>query len=151
MLLTVLILGILLRSQANHSEFWILAWPGTIFHELSHYLVGMILGARPTTISLVPSAVESTGWQTHGYVEFDNLNWFNALPTALAPMLGFVAALAVGAHLSWNMTWSNLALWWICVALVSQSWPSRTDWRAAFSSWPGIAFYSSLSAAVVWW
>lgn len=141
MLLTLLILGVLLRKQAEHPVFWVVAWPGTLVHELSHYLVGLVLLARPNNISLLPS----NGGTVHGYVEFDNLAWYNALPTALAPLLGFVAALAIVPHLTWSMAWSNLGLWWVAVCLVSQSWPSHTDWNAAFSSWPGVAFYATIA------
>lgn len=140
MILLILSLGVLLRTQAHHPGFWLVAWPGTAFHELSHYVVGMVLGARPSHISLLPSSDGTV----HGYVTFENLAWYNALPTALAPLMGFVAALALMPHLTSDMTWSNAGLWWVTIALVSQSWPSNTDWRAAFVSWPGLAFYAGL-------
>ncbi len=148
MLILLIVLGILLRTQSNHPVFWLMAWPGTAFHELSHYVVGFLLGARPTQISILPST-GSSGNQVHGYVEFDNLSWYNALPTALAPLLGFIAAMMLATKLTWAMTWTNVALWWVCVAMISQCWPSNADWKVAFCSPVGLVFYGALATAVV--
>ena len=46
---------------------------GTIFHELIHYIFGLILGARPTRFSLLPKATES-GYVL-GSVSFCRIAW----------------------------------------------------------------------------
>ena len=63
----------------------LLVWPGTLLHELSHWLVALVLGGRPSSLSVVPSRTER-GWRL-GAVGVRNVRWFNALPIGAAPLL----------------------------------------------------------------
>lgn len=74
-----------------------LALPATVLHELSHYLVALISGGRPTSFSIIPrsQSIEISGgtrkvW-TLGSVGF-HPNMVSAVPTALAPLLYLPAA-----------------------------------------------------------
>ena len=102
--------------------------PSTFLHELSHWLVAVVLGARPSFPSLLPKKMEGNYWVL-GSVEFQ-CNPFTAALIALAPLWllgGFVAFMLLeGWHLS--------ADWWVGVlmgVMLVGSFPSRTDWAIA--------------------
>lgn len=77
----------LVLSKAKGSLLvFILNLPGTILHELLHFFIGMILLAKPVSFSIIPKRDPSGGWVL-GSVGFNGLNQFNALPTAMAPLL----------------------------------------------------------------
>lgn len=141
MMIVAMILAALLHRSRERELFWVLAWPGTVLHEVCHLTVGFVLGAQPMKFSVFPQPREAGG-RTHGYVEFGNIAWFNAAPVALAPLLGLGLAFVLSSQLTWQLTWSNLLLWWVCVSTFCQSWPSRQDWRVAVQSPVGLALYA---------
>lgn len=103
-------LAVFFRKIVNKSPLWlnlILNVPGTIGHELCHALVGAIFRADVATINLIPKV--SAGSITYGYVTFNNLNNFNALPVAMAPFLLLLVPF-VSFELIINY---NLDIYWI--------------------------------------
>src|SRR5208282_1833152 len=63
----------------------LISLPGTALHELSHFLIGSVLLAKPVSVSLIPKR-KGNGWQL-GAVEFTGLNIINAAPVAYAPLI----------------------------------------------------------------
>jgi len=63
----------------------LLSLVGTTGHELCHAAVGWVLGAKPTSFSLLPRR-EGNVWVL-GSVGFRNLTLWNAAPVAFAPLL----------------------------------------------------------------
>jgi hypothetical protein len=59
--------------------------PGTILHELTHLIMGFLLGARPAKFSIVPRRKD--GGLVLGHVLFARLRWWNAAPVCMAPLL----------------------------------------------------------------
>lgn len=84
----LLILFFYLLLQAARSSAWrlaLLALPGTLAHELAHFVVGLFLLAQPTRFSVWP---KRTGNRlTLGAVTFRNINLLNGMFVALAPLL----------------------------------------------------------------
>lgn len=124
----VLLFLFVLRSL----DWWIVVsfarFPGTVAHELCHYVVGFLLNARPTRIVLWPVRVGNR--LVLGEVGFSNLTWYNAAPTGMAPLLL--------APVVWNLSrptgsgWHNLTLAWFEAVLLASALPSATDFRIAF-------------------
>src|SRR6266568_7257714 len=82
----VLIFYALLRAVRN--SMWriaLLSLPGTIAHELTHFVVGLLLLAKPRGFSIWPTAEGST-WRL-GAVSFGNIGLLNGGFVALAPLL----------------------------------------------------------------
>ncbi len=126
----------------------LLAWPGTVLHELSHWLVAMLTGGRPTSLSLVPSRTER-GWRL-GAVGIGSVRWFNALPIGIAPLL--LAPLAWIA-LSYSTrfaaaTWQHWAALYVAVAAAASCLPSLADWKIVFSRPIGLLLYVALAVGV---
>jgi hypothetical protein len=120
---------------------------GTICHELAHFCVGLLTLARPRSFSVVPRR-SGNEWRL-GAVAFANLRWYNAAPTALAPLLILAIPLAVAAWRvaqPWSFRWADLAIALLLAPQLLSFWPSRQDWRIAVASWP----YLLLAGAGYW-
>jgi hypothetical protein len=116
-------------SRLGMWPYALIAFPGTLAHELAHYLVAKLLAAKPSFPSLVPQRSEH-GWRL-GSVGF-RAGWLRSVPIALAPLallpLGLVYGVLFLAPASWPMTALHA---WIMAALLSASLPSRADFRIA--------------------
>jgi hypothetical protein len=75
---------LLLRARASIWRLALLALPGTFAHELAHFVVGLLLLAKPAGFSLRPKRSDH-GW-TLGSVSFRGINVFNGAFVALAPI-----------------------------------------------------------------
>lgn len=147
LVLLLLLTVALVRSSLHPTIFALVAWPGTVAHELAHALVGFILGAKPREFSLFPKSLGNGQWQL-GAVGFVGLRWWNTPWTAMAPML--LAPLSVWAATAWAYpTWlagdALGALWrlLICALVLQASWPSATDFKLAA---PGIGILLVVAA-----
>jgi hypothetical protein len=120
-----------------HPIFFIFTAAGTLCHELAHFCVGLLVGAEPTGLTIIPRRT-GRDWQL-GSVTFANLRWFNAAPSALAPLLVLLVPFAVAAwrtRTGWRFEPLDLALAWLLAPQFLSFWPSTTDWRLAARSWP---------------
>lgn len=123
----------------------LLAWPATIVHELSHFIVGVLLQARPVGFSVIPKR-SATGW-TLGEVRFSDLGPFNTIPVAMAPLL---IMLPVAVWMSTALPCPFLPGHALGVAeLLLGCWPSPQDWRLAGRSLFVLAFIGVLSYLLV--
>lgn len=140
----------LVRASWHPTVFAFVSWPGTLAHELSHAGIGLVLGAKPCTFSLLPKNLGDGRWQL-GAVGFSGLRWWNAPWTALAPMLLAPLALVLTTHWAYPAWESGNLLGgaWrlgLCTLLLQASCPSSTDLRIAA---PGILVLGAL-AVVLW-
>src|SRR6185369_8396183 len=79
--------AMLIIYLSRYAGMWIYALtalPGTLAHELAHFVVAFVLGARPAFPSLLPVRTQR-GWQL-GSVQF-RVGQARALPIAMAPLL----------------------------------------------------------------
>jgi hypothetical protein len=123
----------------------VVALPGTVLHELAHFMIALILGARPTFPDLIPRRTER-GWQL-GEVRF-RPGPVRTVFVALAPLL--LAPLA----LWWACAYLARADWpwyvlhvWIVAALLHACLPSRTDWRLALPALVVVAIIALVALA----
>lgn len=136
--LAAIFFALLLIRFARHAGMWIyavVALPGTAVHELAHFVVAFVLGARPSFPSLIPVRTEG-GWRL-GEVRF-RPGRLRAMFVGLAPILlapiALWWAMTMLVHVSWPLYAFHV---WIVAALLSACWPSKADWRLAF---PAIAW-----------
>lgn len=142
----------LVRCSLHPTVFALVAWPGTVAHELSHFLVGKILGGKPSSMSLWPKSLGNGRWQL-GSVSFTDLKWWNAPWTALAPML--LAPVSLLLVLTWlypawlagDLRSAALALY-VCATLLQASWPSSQDFEVAL---PGLIVIAAALGLCIWW
>ncbi len=134
-----------------HPLFFVFSAVGTLCHELAHFSVGLLLGAEPTGLSIIPRRTGRT-WEL-GSVTFANLRWYNAAPAALAPLLVLMVPLAVAwwrTQGAWRFGPSDLALTFLLAPQFLAFWPSPVDWRLALRSWPWLVIGTVTIAALYW-
>ncbi len=141
----------LLRRHAG--LFALAAFPGTFFHELSHFAIGMLFRGHPAGLRILPK--RTGGRISLGSVECTNIRWYNGMFIGLAPLLllpiafGLVLwrlSLAPGLH-------AAEGLWAYFIACLAQaSVPSLQDLRvAAISKWM-LAFLTIAACLIrIWW
>ncbi len=142
-------LAIVIRILAgSHPIFFLFTVAGTICHELAHFLVGFLTGAKPTSLSVIPRRT-GRSWEL-GSVTLSRVRWYNAAPAALAPFLILLIPVAVAwwrTRSAWHFEWLDVAIAFALAPQFLSAWPSRVDWRIAARSWP----YLFIIAGLVWW
>ncbi|WP_323141366.1 hypothetical protein [Massilia phyllosphaerae] len=136
---------------AAHPWFFIFSAAGTLCHELAHFSVGLLLGAKPVGFSIMPRRRGRT-WEL-GSVTFANLRWYNAAPAALAPFLVLLLPLAAAwwrTRGDWRFGPADLALTLLLAPQFLSFWPSPVDWKLARRSWPWLLIVLTTIAILYW-
>jgi hypothetical protein len=132
--------------------FCLISLPGTLGHELLHFMVGTLTLARPVKVSLIPK-FHRDGSATLGLVMFSNIRWYNALWVGFAPLLALPAALWLVYSRSAQIPPVSLheAAWgYIAASLVYSCLPSKADVRIVLSKPVGLMVYSCGAAMLIW-
>lgn len=132
-------LALLIRLLAGtHPVFFLFTLAGTICHELAHFVAGLLLGARPTSFTVIPRR-KGPHWEL-GSVALTRIRWYNAAPVALAPLLTLLLPAGVAwwrtRHPGWHFMLADLGLAFLLAPQFLSFWPSLTDWKIAIKSWP---------------
>ena len=134
-----------------HPVFFLFSAVGTFCHELSHFSVGLPLGAEPVGFTIIPRRNGRT-WEL-GSVSFANLRWYNAAPAALAPFLVLLVPLGVAAWRTgpgWQFGPLDLALAPLLAPQYLSFWPSPVDWRLSVRSWPWLLVIAAGTVLYLW-
>ena len=142
LLILVLIGAVFIKWFEDSDYFWVLAWPGTIMHEILHAVVGFVLLAQPSNFSIIPRRTDM-GMEL-GSVGFDNLTWYNKLPIAMAPLLALPIVFIATSVLEFSATVTGFATVWILASALGQCMPSSQDWRVGLSSPVGVAAWAGV-------
>lgn len=127
-----------------------LSLPGTIAHEMTHFIVGALLLARPSRFSVWPKAVGHS-WQL-GSVSFGNIGLLNGMFVAFAPLLLLPIAWLCLVHVLLPLWNSSRWGWWLLAGYLTANalfaaLPSFQDIRIGARS---LLFYVVIGA-LVWW
>jgi hypothetical protein len=148
---TCILVAMLIIRVSRYAGMWIyalMALPGTVAHELAHFIVAWILGAQPSFPALVPTRTQH-GWQL-GSVAF-RVGHVRAVPIALAPLV--LAPLALW-WAGWFLHGATLPLYglhiWMIAALLTASLPSKTDVKLALPALT-ILLVVGLVLCAIWW
>jgi len=160
-ILLVIVLAFIQGRIGRYGTFWqiLYALPGTFLHELSHFLVALVTGGRPTGFSIIPRPQDCLmgdgtlrrRW-TLGSVTIANPGMIAAFPTAMAPLLLNLAAWQL--YTRWFSWFPRdpahiLVLYGAIYLLVSGSVPSCQDLKVACSSIVGLVLYGLLLALAI--
>ncbi len=134
------------RSALLHA---LLVLPGTLLHELAHWIIATLLGGQPTSLSVVPGRTEH-GWRL-GSVGIARVRWFNALPIGLAPLLlAPIAVLAlIHASRADAASWVHWALLYVASSAAVSCLPSLQDLKVVASRPLGALLYLAVAAAAI--
>ena len=142
-----------MRLKYNtYSSMWASALvniPGTILHELMHFTVGLLLNARPCNFTIFPRKA-SDGSYVMGSVGFRNVTFYNAVPSAMAPLFLLVIGFMINRYYLpiMPLTAVNYILYVsLQTIIIENAMPSGADFRVAGMYLKGILLYSILFAA----
>jgi hypothetical protein len=146
----VLVAGFAGFLRAVRNSMWQLALfslPGTVAHELSHFIVGAVTLAGPQRVSLWPR--RSSGRWILGFVTFRNVNVLNGAFVALAPLLLLPIAIILFSRVLLPLWVDHQWLWWAIGGYVTATFvlaclPSFQDLAMGARS---ILFYAVLAIA----
>jgi hypothetical protein len=132
--------------------FSLVSLPGTVGHELLHFLVGTLTLAKPVKVSLIPK-FHRDGSATLGFVKFSNIRWYNALWVGFAPLLALPAAVWLVYCRSAQippLSLRELAWSYVAASLTYSCLPSRADVEIVLSKPGGLIFYLGSVAILCW-
>lgn len=154
-LMILLVIILLKMKYATYSNMWLSALiniPGTILHETMHFVVGLILNARPTSYDLIPHRAEDGGGYVMGSVGFRNIQFYNALPSSMAPLL----LLPIGYYFNrWFFHNVDLTLLkysgyiLLQTIIIENAIPSSQDFKVAFLFPLGLLVYGLIGVSVI--
>lgn len=127
---------ILQSSKSNIFSAWIMFLTGTFFHEMAHFLVGLVTFSMPYKFSIIPKKSEDGNGYILGHVKFLNSNWYNIAITSLAPVLLMPLAYFVYDYYFFYFEFNllNFIIWiFLIVSLLFSSIPSSVDIKNIFS------------------
>lgn len=134
-LTTLIMMYAMIRTFHRWAHAYALIWwPGTVAHELSHFIIGLFLGADPVKLCVLPRHNKATGELVLGEVVFNNLRWWNKLPVGIAPLIILtpVGTLLVYKTLSLpQISVESFLLEFAALQCFVGCWPSPTDWAHA--------------------
>jgi hypothetical protein len=146
-LLPTAALAVVIRFlAAKHPFFFLFTLTGTLCHELAHWLVGLVTGARPGGLTVIP--VKRAGHWQLGSVTLTRVRWYNAAPAALAPLLIILIPIAVALWRTgpgWKFQLIDVPIAFALAPQLLSFWPSLIDWRIALRSWPVVLIIAALA------
>ena len=131
---------------ARHPIFFLFTVAGTVCHELAHFVAGLVTGAKPGALTIIPRR-KGRHWEL-GSVTLKRVRWFNAAPAALAPLVIILIPLAVAwwrTRPGWTFALVDIAIAFALAPQFLSFWPSRVDWRIAMRSWPWLCILAPLA------
>lgn len=146
---TILSVVILMRMKyATYRSMWLSALvniPGTLLHEIMHFVVGLFLNAHPCNFNVFPKKNPLTGDYVMGSVGFRNISFYNAIPSSMAPLL----LLPIGFYINRYLlpfiphTLCGYILYVLLqTIIIENAIPSRADFRIAFMFPHGVLLYA---------
>ena len=124
--------------------------PGTILHETMHFIVGLLLNAKPCNFTLMPRRNEN-GY-VMGSVGFTNITFYNAIPSSMAPLM----LLPIGFYLNryflptMTPTVTNYILYVLLqTIIIENAMPSAADFKVARMHFLGIILYAGIAAGLI--
>lgn len=147
-LMILLVIVLLKAKYTTYSNIYMSAIvniPGTFLHETAHFLVGLILNAYPTRFDLFPKKVGDS--YVMGSVGFRNIQFYNAVPAALAPLLLLIAGYYFNMWFFENIKINYInyiGYVFLQTVIIENAVPSSTDFKVAFSYPLSVLLYGSV-------
>ena len=145
----VIVLSSVKRSA--YQSLWLamlINLPGTALHECAHFIVGLFFNAKPVRFSIFPQKKEDR--YVMGQVGFSNLKFYNALPSAMAPLSLLLLAYLLNLHFfeifPFNFA-SYIAYLFLMTVLIENAMPSKMDFVQGFRFISGVLLYAVIILA----
>ncbi|MGH2542941.1 MAG: hypothetical protein ACRDIB_09100 [Ardenticatenaceae bacterium] len=101
-LVTQVVIGFFFRITHNPAlamlTYALIVWPGTVLHELAHWVVARLLGVRARLPYLLPSGMDKQGRMVLGHVVVQRSDVIRRALIGVAPFVVGSATVALLAH-----------------------------------------------------
>lgn len=127
---------VLIRQLGWSQNFYlwtysVLFLPGTIVHEMAHFLTAALLGLNTGNIELLPT-VENNQVRL-GHVAVEKVDIFRLFLVGIAPLfLGMAVILVIPVDNLNHNWWTQIIWFYLLMTVGSQMMPSSEDLRTAF-------------------
>ncbi len=150
-LILLVIILVHLKSATYKSMFLcaLINMPGTILHETMHFIVGLLLNAKPCNFTLFPRRNEN-GY-VMGSVGFTNITFYNAIPASMAPLMLLPIGFYLNRYFLPNMapTFTNYVLYVLLqTIIIENALPSSADFKVARMYFLGIIMYTAIGVGL---
>lgn len=150
-LILLVIILVHLKSATYKSMFLcaLINMPGTILHETMHFIVGLLLNAKPCNFTLFPRRNEN-GY-VMGSVGFTNITFYNAIPASMAPLMLLPMGFYLNRYFLPNMapTFTNYVLYVLLqTIIIENALPSSADFKVARMYFLGIIMYTAIGVGL---
>lgn len=155
-ILILLVVFLIRLKYATYHSIWMAALiniPGTFLHEFMHFIVGIFMNAHPESLELFPKKSPDGEGYVMGSVTFSNMTFYNAFPTAFAPL----GLLIIGYCL--NQFWlpqitptylNYIGYVLLQTIIIENSIPSSVDVKQALQFPHGIVLYFAIFATILY-
>jgi len=155
-ILILLVVFLTRLKYTTYRNMWLAAIiniPGTFLHEFMHFVVGLFMNAHPEGLELLPKKSPDGQGYIMGSVSFSNMTFYNAFPTAFAP----IGLLVIGYCL--NRFWlpqivptylNYIGYVLLQTIIIENSIPSSIDIKQALQFPQGAAFYFAILATIIY-
>ncbi len=148
-LLIFLVVFLMRIKSKTYKSLWACSMvniPGTILHETMHYIVGLVMNAKPCNFTVFPK--KEGDYYVMGSVSFKNITFYNAIPASMAPLF----LLVIGYYINkiylpqmLNPTlFKYIAYVFLQTIIIENAIPSSADFRVAKKYFSGILLYGCL-------
>ena len=151
--LILLVIVLVHLKNATYNSMFLCALinlPGTILHESMHFIVGLILNAKPCNFTILPRRGEK-GY-VMGSVGFTNITFYNAIPASMAPLMLLPIGFYLNRYFLPNMapTITNYILYVLLqTIIIENAMPSSADFKVARMHVLGVIMYLGIAAALM--
>ncbi|MBR2922810.1 MAG: hypothetical protein IKC10_05780 [Alphaproteobacteria bacterium] len=150
-LILLVIILVHLKNATYKSMFLcaLINMPGTILHETMHFIVGLLLNAKPCNFTLFPRRNEN-GY-VMGSVGFTNITFYNAIPASMAPLMLLPIGFYLNRYFLPNMapTFTNYVLYVLLqTIIIENALPSSADFKVARMYFLGILMYTAIGVGL---
>lgn len=151
--LILLVVFLMRLKYTTYRSMWLSSMvnvPGTILHEMMHYVVGLFLNARPCNFTIFPKR-DVDGNYVMGSVGFRNVTFYNAIPASMAPLLLLFIGFYINRYLLPLMppSFINYVLYVLLqTIIIENAMPSRADFQVAGMYFVGVVMYGFIAIAL---
>ena len=148
-LLVIILVHLKNATYKSMSLCALINMPGTILHETMHFIVGLLLNAKPCNFTLFPRRNEN-GY-VMGSVGFTNITFYNAIPASMAPLMLLPIGFYLNRYFLPNMapTFTNYVLYVLLqTIIIENALPSSADFKVARMYFLGIIMYTAIGVGL---
>lgn len=129
-----------IKRKGNKSLFsaWIINVSGVILHELSHFVVALLLNGKPNSFSIIPKkeTIKGKTYFNLGKVGVSNLKWYNRFFIGMSPLFLLFALYFIDIYFFTffeDNLYTNFLYIFLIIIILDSSIPSVVDFKEAFS------------------